>query len=718
MARQLENLVKPRPIHDVIAPMGIVVNQEVTGSGGTPVQWSVAILLAGVGALLFILAYPPWNLGLVTGWIILVPLFVAVCDAPFSRAALFGGLFGLLSNIGVFSWLCSVPGIRWYHIALLDVYLALYPALWSVVAARFIRGSFVAQMGVVCVWVLLEYARGHAGFLALPWMTLAQTQVDNTSLLQTAGLFGESAVTFLVVIGNVAIWNLIGRGSMRAAAVCALTVLVAQSMGAFALNGTNAGRQLTINVAALRTDFPAPPPLRVDPEVRLIAQVDVLQHALPIGVELVVLPESAVVNPKLFPTQIDALKRVAVENRVAVVAGVAEATKFDDLPVRSGDSGLQLRSGAWLITRGKEDPQRYVKSRLVPFAESTPLKNWLVWPDWLIPQKPEVEQGPPPQSYVLSESVRVGIMMCWEALFVDHARALVDDRATVLLMLANEGWFGKTAAGAQHNLTARMRAAETHRSVVVASNMGPSLMIDPQGRLLAESSTGGMHWVSAQVPLATEQSIYSRMGDKFVVGCGIVILACATFLWVQRRVAPTDSPATDAQQEGQPIDKVGLTRWRIIMRHIPGGWLILIVLVSLTMPNVPAYATPPQIEPCSLLTTAEVEQVVGKLKGTPKADKEGAASWCNYEFANGKDAMEVWVFPADAIDRAKKKSKKPVPVKGLGDEALMDRGAFGLDYLDLYIKKGDTTVKLSIKKTSGDEDKLKALGQTAVGRLR
>lgn len=134
--------------------------------------------------------------------------------------------------------------------------------------------------------------------------------------------------------------------------------------------------------------------------------------------------------------------------------------------------------------------------------------------------------------------------------------------------------------------------------------------------------------------------------------------------------------------------------------------------VSISAP--PAKGAP---EPCSLLTSAEVEQVVGKLKGSPKGDKEVAASWCNYEFAGGKDAMEVWVFPADAIDRARKKAKKPVAVKGLGDDALMDRGAFGLNYVDLYIKKGGTTVKLSLKETAGDEEKLKALAQKAVGRF-
>lgn len=102
------------------------------------------------------------------------------------------------------------------------------------------------------------------------------------------------------------------------------------------------------------------------------------------------------------------------------------------------------------------------------------------------------------------------------------------------------------------------------------------------------------------------------------------------------------------------------------------------------------------------------------MKGVPPAEKEGDSRWCNYEFANGKDAIEVWVFPADAIDRARKKAKKPVAGKSLGDDALMDRGAFGLDYVDLYIKKGSTTVKLSLKEAAGDEDKL---AKKAVGRF-
>jgi hypothetical protein len=141
-----------------------------------------------------------------------------------------------------------------------------------------------------------------------------------------------------------------------------------------------------------------------------------------------------------------------------------------------------------------------------------------------------------------------------------------------------------------------------------------------------------------------------------------------------------------------------------------------LVVFSLSV-GVAALATPPEVDPCKLVTTTEVDQVISKLKGAPKFDKEGDAAWCSYEFANGKDAFEVWVFPADGIERGRKQAKKPVAVKGLGDDAFLNRGMHGLDYVDLFIKKGAVTVKLSLKESAGDEDKVKALAQKSLARF-
>lgn len=497
-----------------------------------PFALSHRLILSGVlavtGSAFFIGAYPPWNLGLVTGWLALVPLIAAVAGAPPMWATMHGWLFGFVANLGVFAWLLAVPGLRWYHFLLLDAYLAVYPALWCMMVARFVRGPALAQLGGACAWVLMDYVRAHAGFLALPWITLAQSQIDNAPLLQAAALFGEPAVTFLVVLGNLAIWNLVSDGRVRCAWLCVLPVLGTMTLGAYLLTHSRTAHEPTIRVAALGTDFPAHSSPTPDLQKRLDARIEFSQNDLPSGVEMIVWPESALVNPRQFPAQIDRLQQLVRKHQVTLVAGVAEATKFDHTPDESPTSAPKLRSGAWLITPNGEVPQHYEKSRLVPFAERVPLKGWFTWPVWLIPPVPEVARGPAPRAYPVPGGVRVGIMICWESLFAEHARALIHDGATMLLMLANEGWFGATAAGAQHNLTARMRAAETHRSVVVASNMGPPLVIDQFGQVIASSSpTSGMRWATAAVPIVTGRTLYSRLGDVFVLGCGVFILAVA-----------------------------------------------------------------------------------------------------------------------------------------------------------------------------------------------
>lgn len=155
-----------------------------------------------------------------------------------------------------------------------------------------------------------------------------------------------------------------------------------------------------------------------------------------------------------------------------------------------------------------------------------------------------------------------------------------------------------------------------------------------------------------------------------------------------------------------------MTTRNCIVKNLSGG-----AGLAWFLTGTAAIAAPPTVDPCSLLTKSEIEQVISKLAGNPVAEREGDARWCNYEFADGKNALEVWVLPAAAMERAHKKAKHPTPVKDLGQEAFLDRKTEGLDYINLFVKKKDVTVELSLKETAGDEEKLKTLAQKAAGRF-
>ena len=68
--------------------------------------------------------------------------------------------------------------------------------------------------------------------------------------------------------------------------------------------------------------------------------------------------------------------------------------------------------------------------------------------------------------------------------------------------------------------------------------------------------------------------------------------------------------------------------------------LVCLVTVALCVAWRPfVVAAPPTIDPCTLLTQAEIEHVIGPLQGKPQADTEGQAAWCNYAFANESREM-------------------------------------------------------------------------------
>ena len=143
---------------------------------------------------------------------------------------------------------------------------------------------------------------------------------------------------------------------------------------------------------------------------------------------------------------------------------------------------------------------------------------------------------------------------------------------------------------------------------------------------------------------------------------------------------------------------------------------LTVYFVSLSTSSV-SWGAPPAVDPCKLLTPAEVEQVVGKLKGAPASETLGHGVRCGYDFADEKNEFEIWTSAASWSKALHKDAKQPVMVSGLGDEAFMDRGKVDPEDVDLYIRKGATLIILMTRKSLGDEEKLKTLGRKAVGRL-
>jgi len=105
----------------------------------------------------------------------------------------------------------------------------------------------------------------------------------------------------------------------------------------------------------------------------------------------------------------------------------------------------------------------------------------------------------PPLEIAGQPGVKIMPNICYEDLFGEEIiRAL--PQATLLVNLSNTAWFGASLAQPQHLQIARLRAMETGRTMLRATNTGITAAIAPDGRVLGQlpAFTAGALRVEAQ----------------------------------------------------------------------------------------------------------------------------------------------------------------------------------------------------------------------------
>ncbi len=153
---------------------------------------------------------------------------------------------------------------------------------------------------------------------------------------------------------------------------------------------------------------------------------------------------------------------------------------------------------------------RHDKVNLVPGGEYTPLGEVFPFLERirdLVSSIPELEPGEPDQEPFRLEVgppwidgerpidhrvLRLGSVICFDLAFPATCRSWRRRGADVLLNPANYGWFGPTEFRAQALSLARLRAAETGTTVVMAGNTGPTAFLDPVGRPYGRFRTSGV----------------------------------------------------------------------------------------------------------------------------------------------------------------------------------------------------------------------------------
>jgi len=495
------------------------------------------------GVLLF-LAEPPFGLWPLA-FVALIPLVHAARKTKQYRHAVLGGLLGgAVFFFPSLFWLTSVTYIGWTA-------LALYCAVYVMIFAAFAR--FTSNvLALAAGWTFLEFIRGVVAFTGFPWLLLSHSQYRFAVFTQILDIAGAYAVSGIIVAINILLWKGFMTGSRK-------NLIVAGGIFA-SISVYGVVRMHTIELK--RAPHVAMVQASVPQEMKQALEGtynpdEVLKRylketvALPQNqkIDLIVWPETVVLSPYTLNVNPDILRESTGADARFAQESLAQLAKLNNayflagstsfLPAEYGyvsDPQIAARipegnwrrayNSAYLLDPNGRYVDRYDKIHLVPFGEYIPLRTIFPFLTSLVPFDASLSSGEKQTIFKLhddGETLRFGVLICYEDSDSELARRLRRDGANFLVNVSNDAWFGLSELD-QHFVTARYRAVENRVGVIRSGNNGVSGLIDPLGRaeiLLDKNAIGS---ATGDLWITDSQSVYTRVGDLPGVAVSGVIL--------------------------------------------------------------------------------------------------------------------------------------------------------------------------------------------------
>ena len=499
-------------------------------SSALNLSWQVRTLLAlGSGAALA-LSFPNYNLPLLA-WVAVGLLVLASYGARPRSAPLYGFLHAMVFYPLSLTWMDVV--VRQYGnvdalsaaglLALVGIAGGIICAVftWGVALASR-RGALLTLALAPDLWVALEFARSHLPIIAFPWNLIGYAAAGNLALVQLTAVAGIWGLSYVVAAyGSLIAFAVVARRQWAwKAAIATTAALIFIAVGGRYFVPLQNPRFVAHLVQTNFEQYYQYPPDWMQVHAGDLDQLEQISVDAARQVPgLVVWPES----PAPFSLQDNIFaaraRRIAQESGVDFLLG-AEDWKRDAAGkwIASNSAILLNPSGGRVFT--------YDKMHLVPFGEYVPLRRYLTFAGKIIADLGDFTPGTPHSLGRLPEG-RFGTFICFEAVFPDLVRGFTANGAELLINISNDGWFGRSAAPAQHLMMARVRAVENRRWLLRDTNNGFTVSVDPYGRMVAALPTDVRAQLDAPYDFRSDTTLYVRFGDWWAWCC---VLASAVLL--------------------------------------------------------------------------------------------------------------------------------------------------------------------------------------------
>ena len=546
------------------------------------VTWRIgAALLSGTMWFLACADFDIWPLA----WVAMVPTLWAIRGQKAKPAFWYAYLAGIVANAGGFYWLLGLLELfgNMPTIAALPIFLlmAAYQGI---------------EFGLFGWWMSVLERRTHSGAtwfapvlmvaielvtpLIFPWY-LAITQAWVVPVIQVADLAGPLGVTFLLLVANGAVYDLLDAAAAHKkipwhrASIAAGVLVAALVYGQIRLHQVRSTmkRAEHIKVGVVQANF----------GINLKGQSGYLNKQLKVhqavsqflkekGAELVVWPESSypypigrnITSSAELPPAIQFAPGLGIP---MIIGAITVDWNQKNRPEKVYNSALMLDA------QGRIDGV-YDKMYLLIFGEYIPFHDELSFMKKFFEhhRMSHFDRGKKVTTFPLDyqgKTYQIGPLICYEDIITSFGRALARHKPNLLVNITNDAWFGNTSEPYEHLALAVYRSVEHRLAMVRAVNTGVSAIVLPTGKLaLATPTTGSKtppgdaldptiameaagfktlskglyqakawphsHALLASVPLMpAHETIYARVGDLF--GYANLLLAIYLLVFFKRK---------------------------------------------------------------------------------------------------------------------------------------------------------------------------------------
>ena len=491
-----------------------------------------AAFAAGAAAVAGFAPFHYWPLPIAS---LLALFWMWAMEASPRRAFATGYAFGL----GMF-----LVGVSWIYVSLHDyggmpmalaalavllfcAYLALFPAIAGWMTVRFVRsGYWRLAMSAAC-FTLLEWVRGWL-FTGFPWLSMGTSQVPYSKLSGWAPVAGTYGVTLAMAAVAACIAVAAFPDHRRLRETAGQRFVIGGLLAAFFIAGLEFGSQpwtspagSPIRIALLQGNIPQEMKWRDEERGRILADYRAMIAAA--SARIVVLPETALPAflDELSPEYLQSLRDEATAHGKEILLGTVERT----------GANTYYNSVVPLI---EPKAVSYRKRHLVPFGEFVPEGFKWVMAVLHIPLD-DFARGAAVQPALAAAGTKFGVAICYEDLFGEEMIQSLPD-AQILLNVSNDAWFGHSLEPEQHLQGSQMRALETGRWMVRATNTGATAAIDPKGRIASRLPDFTRGTLIANVEPRTGMTPYAQWGNWPAVCLAAAIALVAA--WRGRRESP------------------------------------------------------------------------------------------------------------------------------------------------------------------------------------